>query len=116
MVTNYVVGAPGSGKSTFVSEHRQLNELVLDFDAIAYAIGSDTDDHHTTPHTPLIIEVTKRVWFQLLQIIEAQGRAGHTVWIIHAKPSAAALRQYHRRGVVHRIGTEQVEDHVNAAY
>ncbi len=104
MPTNYVIGPPGSGKTSYIAQHRQPNELVLDFDALAYALGSDTPDHHTQPHTRLIVELVKQVWFPLLGHIERQGTAGHTVWIIHAYPSAGALRQYQRRGTVHSLG------------
>lgn len=44
-----VTGPPCAGKTTYVDEHREPGDLVVDYDAIAVALGSpDSHDHPPT--------------------------------------------------------------------
>ena len=48
-----VVGPPGAGKTTYVRDHKQPSDLVVDYDAIAEALGSDaTHGHDDVIHRP----------------------------------------------------------------
>ena len=96
MVT-YITGQPGTGKTRYVQTHRASNDLVLDFDALAYALGSDTDDHHTTDHPQLIRDVVRTIWRPLADTITRQGTR-HDVWIIHATPTLATRKRYAQVG------------------
>ena len=92
MVT-YVIGRPGTGKTTYVADHRATNDLVLDFDALAHALGSDTQDHHETGHPQLIRDVVRTIWRPLADTITRQGTR-HDVWIIHATPTLRTRDHY----------------------
>ena len=36
-----ITGAPCSGKSTYIKEHKGKGDLVVDYDEIAFCLGSD---------------------------------------------------------------------------
>ena len=45
-----VLGAPCSGKTTYVAEHARPGDVVIDFDAIAVAVGSPEAHDHAKQH------------------------------------------------------------------
>jgi hypothetical protein len=90
-----VSGPPGSGKSTWVQTHRRPDVPVLDFDLIAYAVGSPIDDHHGADHPDSIAAAAFVAWNAVRNYALAEPIP---VWIIHASPSPAALFQYQDAG------------------
>jgi len=96
----YVIGPPGSGKSTYVRTHRSAGDLVLDFDAIAVAVGSPSRDHHLEPHPPPHRAIARTLWPTIHRLLLVSAERGVGVWIIHAEPSPEAIAVYRGRGVV----------------
>ena len=97
----YVVGAPGTGKSTYIRQHRHPADMVLDLDALAVALGSVTPDHHKYPHLPQHKALAHTLWRPLaerLKRIAATSR--FSVWIIHSDPPPPVLQRYKKNGVV----------------
>lgn len=79
-----VTGPPCSGKTTYVHDHRSAGDIVIDFDALAVALGSP-DSHD---HPPELMSVTTAAWAAAL----AEARR-HTakVWIVRVFPTPTDL-------------------------
>lgn len=46
MAIRVIYGPPGAGKTTYISEHRKVGDIVIDMDALAVALGSPDDHDH----------------------------------------------------------------------
>lgn len=82
-----IIGAPCSGKSTYVREHKKDGDVTIDFDKMAQAFGS------TEPHSAP--EDIKSVTFKardaaIAEVCERKCEA----WIIHTKPTAKQREMY----------------------
>jgi hypothetical protein len=85
-----VCGPPGAGKSTYVQDHAQANDLIVDYDLIGHALGSPDRHTHQSIH-PVINAARNAV---LTQIRRADHRAA-AVWIVSTNPNAAAIFPHH---------------------
>lgn len=86
-----VVGAPCSGKSTYVQEHRQKGDVVIDFDKLSQAFGSD--DRHSAP------DPIKAVTFKAREAAIAEVCSGdYEAWIIHTEPTDEQRKMYDAAG------------------
>lgn len=86
-----VIGAPCSGKSTYVKAHRQDDDIVVDFDRLAEAFGSKSS--HSAP------DQIKAVTFKARQAaIEEICQGGYEAWIIHTSPSEKQKELYEAAG------------------
>jgi len=77
-----VTGAPCSGKSTYVAEHKAKRDVVIDYDAIAVALGSPNTHDHPKSLVPYILNARD----SLLDRI-ASKRPTTNVWIVACAPS-----------------------------
>lgn len=77
-----VMGAPCSGKSTYVREHAQPGDIVIDFDVLAQALGSPDPHDHSTPIRMVAIDMRRTAIRSAVQ----QHLAGATVWIVDINP------------------------------
>lgn len=87
-----VTGPPCAGKTTHVAKHKQAGDLVIDYDAIAVALGSP-DSHDHPEHIKAAARAARQA--AIKQGIGAH-HAGHTVWIIDSSPNPGRRRWYHR--------------------
>ena len=86
-----VTGAPCSGKSTYVQDHRQKGDVVIDLDKLAQAMGSDA--RHSAP------EAIKAVAFKAREAaIEEVCKSDYEAWIIHTKPTEEQIKLYDAAG------------------
>lgn len=87
MTRKVIVGASCSGKSTYAWDNRADDDLVVDFDRIAGALGN------TKPHdsSGLIGEATFRA---RLSTINTALERDENSWIIHGNPSAEQIDEY----------------------
>lgn len=87
MTRRVIVGPSCAGKSTYAWENRADDDLVVDFDRIARALGN------TKPHesSGLIGEATFRA---RLSIINTALDSDGDSWIIHGNPSAEQINEY----------------------
>ena len=77
-----IVGPPCSGKTTYVREHMEPGDLVIDYDAIAQALGSpSTHDHPASLH-PFILAARDA----LLDRMTRQHDAPRA-WLIKCEPT-----------------------------
>jgi hypothetical protein len=73
-----ITGPPCSGKTTYVRNHAQPGDIVIDFDTLAQALGSPVSHDHD-PHVRNITIAMRRT------AIDAAIKAHHsgaTVWIV----------------------------------
>ena len=91
-----VVGPPGAGKTSHVRTHRRPGDLVVDYDALAEALGSDvTHDHGQGMHG--VVSAARNAVLSALR----GGRADvRRAWIISANPDAESIFPWHERVVV----------------
>lgn len=87
-----VIGPPGAGKTTYVNDNRNPGDLVVDYDAIAVALGGDhalgADDRslHTATMAARNAILTKL----------RQGKLDVArCWLISANPRAEQILPYH---------------------
>ena len=91
-----VVGPPGAGKTTYVRDHKQPSDLVVDYDAIAEALGSDaTHGHDDVIHRSVM--AARNAVLNSLRRGECEARRA---WIISANPKAESIFPFHERVVV----------------
>ena len=79
-----VTGPPCSGKSTYVSEHAQHGDVVIDYDALAVALGS----RHSHDHPEVLRPVVLAAWLAALSAAETSVRR---VWVIRGFPEPRDL-------------------------
>lgn len=102
-VLHLVTGAPCSGKSTYVQQHKSAGDVVLDLDAIAYALGADAPHNaHGAPRT-LAVAVKEFA-------IVAARRRGFVVWVIETDPPPHAMNWYRaQNAIVHHLDPGRAE-------
>lgn len=82
-----VYGPPGAGKSTYVDEHRQPGDVVIDLDVLAVALGStDTHDHHD--------DVRSIAGAARASAIRRTINRGCTAWVIDTSLRTESLREH----------------------
>lgn len=87
------MGAPCSGKSTYVCDHAAPGDIVVDFDVLAVALGS-TDPHDHGHEIRMVAIEARRA--AVTAAIQAHLR-GHGVWIVDIDPSLR-MDAYQRAG------------------
>jgi len=93
-VLTVVTGPPCSGKTTYLQQHARPDDIVIDFDAIAQALGS----HVGHGHSAHIASVAGKAWFAAVCEAIAQHHAGRRAWVIDTAPTASRRRQYEAAG------------------
>lgn len=87
-----VVGPPAGGKSTYVDEHRQPGDMVIDFDRMAEALGSGT----THDHGEGMVAATGVARNALLGRLRRGDMGGVArVWLVSANPKAEQMFPHH---------------------
>lgn len=81
-----IAGPPCSGKTTYARQHARPGDIVIDFDAIAQALGS-LDGHD---HDPRIREITAAAWSAAVEY------AGTRAWVIDSRPTRIRQFAYQR--------------------
>ena len=89
-----ITGAPCSGKSTYARQYAKPDDIVVDFDHIAQALGSQVSHGHTDPTAT----VASRAWYAAVCEAIAQHRKGYRAWIIDTAPNENRRRQYEAAG------------------
>ena len=89
-----IAGAPCSGKTTFVLQHRSDVDVVVDLDALAVAIGYDAE---RLPRSSTTYEVARSVRSFLVEGALRRGWSG-TTWIIDTQPAPEVIARYRAAG------------------
>ena len=84
-----IVGPPCAGKSTYARENAADEDVIVDFDAIAKALGSQTE--HDAP-----AEVRECAFAARSAAIEKAMASGFEAWVIHTNPNAEQMDEYRK--------------------
>lgn len=104
-----VIGPPGAGKTQWVEENKGENDLVVDYDSIAVALGSAVTHGHSDPIHSATMAARNAVLTSLRRGAVEVGRA----WIISSNPRAEQMFPYHTVVEVNP-GREEVEARVRS--
>lgn len=88
-----VIGAPCSGKSTYVRDHAAPGDIVIDFDVMAQAMGSPVTHDHGAALRIVTVDARRAAIASAVQ----QHQRGATVWIVETDPSLR-MQDYRRAG------------------
>ena len=103
-----ITGPPCSGKTTYVREHAKPGDVIIDFDALAVALGG-TASHD---HSDLLRGVTGAAW---IAAIRRAIDLGADAWIIDARPKADRRGWYDGVGAAYvRLDADPAELHHRA--
>ncbi|MDP4153275.1 MAG: AAA family ATPase [Bacillota bacterium] len=80
-----ICGSPGSGKSTWVKEHKHNDDIVIDLDYICAALMGEPDNIYLN-HEP-VLAVALEVQKLLYQIIKAKRGKWRSAYVITSTPS-----------------------------
>lgn len=106
-----ITGPPCSGKSTYARAHARGDDIVIDFDVIAQALGSQV----THGHSPHILDVAERAWSAAIREAIDQHKQGHRAWIVDSRPTAYRRAQYLDAGATMvRLDADPAELHARA--
>lgn len=88
-----IIGPPCAGKSTYAQEHMQEGDVVVDFDALAHALGA-TERHNSqgAPREAAFKARTAVIDYLVTNSKRVNG------WVIHSTPSEAQMRRYDEIG------------------
>lgn len=89
-----VTGPPAAGKSTLVAASAAPGDVVIDFDAIAVAVGSPTPHAAKGAVREVAHEMRRAAISRVLSGIDAPS------WIIHSWPSSEQLEAYSSAGAL----------------
>lgn len=78
-----VEGPPCSGKSTYVKQHMQSGDVVVDYDALAVALGSPHTHDHPRTLWPFILQARDAVLDRM-----TRANPAPRAWIIRCEPTA----------------------------
>jgi HK97 family phage prohead protease len=92
MTIHIVTGPPCGGKSTLVTERRAAGDVVIDFDALAVAFGSDTPHASAGEVRTVTVVARKAAIERVLTGIKSDS------WIIHSWPTSDQIERYKGAG------------------
>jgi predicted kinase len=93
-VLTVITGPPCGGKTTWVTQHARPDDIVIDFDQIAQALGSQV----THDHSGHLAVVAGKAWYAAVCEAIAQHHQGRRAWIVDTSPSPNRRRQYEAAG------------------
>ncbi|MDQ2875438.1 MAG: AAA family ATPase [Actinomycetota bacterium] len=96
-----ITGPPCGGKTTYLREHAKPGDIVVDFNAIARALGSPVSHDHAEP----LRHVARMARNAAITEAAAQHRKGHAAWVIDSTPSPQRSRMYQSAHAVIVIAT-----------
>lgn len=89
-----VIGPPGAGKSTYVLDHARADDVVIDLDRLAAAVRAplSAPGHGYPQHVRHVAIGARQA--AMRRAVALPATSGARVWIVHAVPTEAQLRQY----------------------
>ena len=88
------MGAPCSGKSTYVKEQAQGNDIIVDMDRIALALAVEGTADFSYSEAIRNIARQARPAIVRASLLAAQGERNLGVWVIHTDPSPSDRQMY----------------------
>lgn len=93
-IRRYIVyGAPGSGKSTYVNNHKQYGDLVVDLDLIKQAISMETRSNAPDNLLDVVLSIRECIY----RLIDNKEVDAKNIWIIGTLPKRKEREQLAKR-------------------
>ena len=89
-----VMGAPCSGKTTYIDQHANTGDIIIDLDRMALAMTTSDIAHHDYPDAVRWVAVAARR--AAIESAFTYHHDGASVWIIDTMPDRARRQQYHK--------------------
>jgi predicted kinase len=99
-----VVGPPCAGKSTFVQKAKKPNDVVVDADLLAQALGSEVAHDATGDVRDLMFSLRRVAISIILDGIKSPA------WIIHTNPYTRLIEQYRAAGATFKLIDPGIEE------
>lgn len=87
-----ILGAPCSGKSNYVDSKAQPDDVRIDYDRIAKAIGSSVEHESTGAVRDIALSMRWTAIYKILDGIESDA------WVIHTAPDEGLIAKYSEAG------------------
>ena len=97
MKINVVVGAPCSGKSTYVSENKGSNDIAIDYDKLAVSLGFAQSHGSDGAIKQVALEMRQAAIKKCLKIEDGSA------WIIHTNPPKEIIEKYKSANAVFTV-------------
>lgn len=105
-----VCGPPCAGKTSYVNAHAEPGDLVVDFDALAQALGSPSP----WDHPPAIAAAAHAAYRAVLRELPELVDEGN-VWVVQARMTPGSRYGWQRRGArIVELDAEPAELHRRA--
>jgi hypothetical protein len=89
-----VTGPPCAGKTTHIRQHAMPGDVIIDFDAIAQAVGSPVEHGHGDHHWKVAIEARDAA----IRAAVGCHHRGARVWVIDSRPAPGKRAWYSKQG------------------
>ena len=96
-----VTGPPCAGKSTYIDQHRSLDDVVIDVDRLAVALGAEADHIDWAEggaHRILARDLRAYLVRTFIQEMKRDGAGGTPVWLVDTAPKQWQRAEYRRVG------------------
>ena len=93
-----VTGPPCSGKTTYVTGQRQPGDIIIDFDAMAQALGATSLDYEQIPAITAVAQYARGA---AIKAAITWHHRGARVWVIDCEPAPSRWQQYALAGARH---------------
>lgn len=95
MSITIIVGAPCAGKTTWAQANKTDTTIIVDYDQLALALGSDKPREIDEPYAAITYSAWKTIVDELLTTSETSETSAY---IIHSKPSETQISAYENAG------------------
>ena len=92
-----IIGPPCAGKSTYIQSKAATGDVLIDYDAIAKAIGNKSSHNATGSIRDIALSMRWRAIYSITEGIEDDA------WIIHTAPNESLIKEYAEAGAVFQI-------------
>ncbi|MCP4366327.1 MAG: ATP-binding protein [Planctomycetes bacterium] len=94
MTINVIIGPPCAGKSTYIRDGSGDGDVLVDYDALAMALGAGTTHQSSGDIRTVALRARYSVINQILDGLDGDS------WIIHTNPSTKLMDEYLEAGAV----------------
>ena len=88
MTINVIIGPPCAGKSTYISDKSIAGDVLIDYDKIAMALGSESSHNSDGSIRSMALMLRFSAVQKIINGIDSDS------WVIHTNPSAGLVKQY----------------------
>ena len=94
MSLNIICGAPCAGKSTYINNNAQENDLIIDVEKLSKALTPNCDDGHFVSPEIKSVAIAARTAAVKRAVAIYQANKDFNVWVIQTSPSQEEIDAY----------------------